>query len=48
MLQQSLAIQERLGELNGQSASLHELAIIESEQGNPGEARRLLQQSLAI
>ena len=39
---------ERLGDLRGQSASLHELAIIESDQGNPAEARRLLQQSLGI
>ena len=30
------------------AASLHELAIIERDQGNPAEARRLLQQSLGI
>ena len=39
---------ERLGDLRGQSASLHALAIIERAQGNPAEARRLLQQSLGI
>ena len=48
LLQQSLAIEERLGDLHGQSASLHVLAIIESAQGNPAEARRLWERSIAF
>src|SRR5271166_2555266 len=45
---ESLGIWERLSDLQGQAASLHELASIESAQGNPAEARRLLQHSLGI
>ena len=45
---ESLQLSEKAANLQGQAASLHELAIIESAQGNPAEARRLLQQSLGI
>jgi tetratricopeptide (TPR) repeat protein len=48
LFRESLQIDEKGGNLQGQSASLHVLAIIESAQGNPAEARRLLQRSLGI
>ncbi len=47
-LRESLELHEKAGNLQGQAASVHELAIIERAQGNPAEARRLLQRSLAI
>ena len=44
----SLAIKESLGDQSGLSASLHQLAIIESSQGVPSEARKLWEQSVSI
>ncbi len=40
-----IPLYEALGDRRGLSASLHALAGIEAAQGNPGEARRLLQRS---
>ena len=48
LYRESLQLSEKAANLQGQAASLHELAIIERAQGNPAEARRLLQQSLGI
>ena len=39
---------EELGDRRGRAASLHQLAIIEHDQGNPAEARRLLRESIAV
>jgi tetratricopeptide (TPR) repeat protein len=47
-LAESIELCEKVGNRQGQAASLHELAIIEEAQGNPTEARRLLQRSLQI
>ena len=48
LLRESLQLIEKAANLQGQAASLHQLAIIENAQGNPAEVRRLLQQSLGI
>jgi tetratricopeptide (TPR) repeat protein len=48
LYREALRFYEESAYLQGQSASLHQLAIIESAQGNPAEARRLLQRSLGI
>jgi tetratricopeptide (TPR) repeat protein len=42
-LHEALRLFEEAGTRKGVSATLHELAMIESAQGNPSEARRLLQ-----
>jgi tetratricopeptide (TPR) repeat protein len=47
-LEKSLAINKGLGDRQAESALVHELARVESGEGNPAEARRLLQRSLAI
>ena len=39
---------EELGDRQGRAASLHVLAMIEHDQGNPAEARRLLRESIAV
>ena len=39
---------EELGDRQGRADSLHLLAIIEHEQGNPAEARRLWEESIEI
>ena len=48
LYRESLQLDEKAADLQGQAASLHQLASIESDQGNPAEARRLLQRSLGI
>jgi len=47
-LNEAIRLFEQAGMQKGIGAALHELASIESAQGNPSEARRLLQRSLAI
>ena len=37
-----------MGDRQGRAASLHVLAMIEHDQGNPAEARRLLRESIAV
>ena len=48
LYQESLAIQEQLGNLSGRASSLHALGVLAQGQGDYPEARRLYQESLAI
>jgi tetratricopeptide (TPR) repeat protein len=48
LFQESLEIQERIGELLGKSATLQQMAGIARQQGDTPGARNLLQQSLEI
>jgi peptide/nickel transport system substrate-binding protein len=42
LYRESLQLDEKAGDLQGQAASLHQLTRIERDQGDPAEARRLL------
>ena len=48
LYQQSLLIQEQLGDLSGKASSLHQLGILAQNQGDYDQARSLYQQSLLI
>jgi tetratricopeptide (TPR) repeat protein len=48
LYQQSLDLEERIGNVQGKAASLHCLAIIYADQGNVTEAIALYQQSLEL
>ena len=41
-------MQKRLGDLRGQANSFHVLAMIEHDQGDPTEARRLWERSIVL
>ena len=48
LYQQSLEIKERIGNVQGKAATLHQMAIIYAQQGQVDQAIDLYQQSLAI
>ncbi len=48
LYQQSLDIQERIGDALGKAATLHQMAILKANQGDVGGAIALFQQSLDI
>ena len=48
LYQQSLEIKERIGNVQGKAATLHQMAIIYTQQGQVEQAINLLRQSLEI
>jgi len=48
LYQQSLEINERIGNVQGKAATLHEMAIVKAQQGQVDQAIALYQQSLEI
>ncbi|MFK0729938.1 MAG: CHAT domain-containing protein, partial [Gloeotrichia echinulata HAB0833] len=48
LFQQSLALKEQIGDVQGKAATLHQLGILKADRGEIEEAIALYQQSLAI